>query len=291
MPRKEAIDLVRNRRGIDLLTRSVLRYMLGATRDSLMLFWISEIEVAKELEVGHRSVQRVFARLRLAGLIMPTVWPIHLAGPRRTQAVSYSVQVSVEGLDRLLTPAAYRATERSKRLGTTSNGRAEHHVQKADSPRPMDIGHHVPRANEFERHSRLKETGGGGDRESPTPPVVMEGSPKQAEPARKAADLKGKLRVLCAKLGYSTRSDALEELEAWLKGQGMRSWSLVEDFLQDSARAILPINQEAQTKGLYLRHVRPHYEAWRYVEEIQEGEAVTVPPELTPAMSSTCFPA
>ncbi len=133
-----------------------------------------------------------------------------------------------------------------------------------------------------------------GEEKAPTPPAIETTMEAKAETKREPeqrpkADANGRFRTLCARLGFSTRPDALEDLASWLKGQGFRSWSLIEDFLADSARAILPICQEARAKGLYLRHVRPHLDAWRYVEEIREDEASLFPAQLTPAMSSTCF--
>lgn len=169
LPRKEAIELVRQRRGIDLLTRSVLTHMLHATRDTLMLFWQSELRLAADLEVSHRTMQRIFHRLRLAGLIVQTVWPAHLAGARRTQAKSYSIQITPEGLARLQTPAEYLSSQRSKRAVTTSRWPDGHHVTVAESPRHGDVGHHVTVADDSKRQPRLEETE-RGDRPPPTPP-------------------------------------------------------------------------------------------------------------------------
>ncbi len=179
-PRQEAMALVRKHRGIDILARSVLFHMLESTRDSLMLFWKSEVELADIFEVSTRSMKRVFDRLRRAELLFPTAWPTALAGKRRTRVKSYALQVTEDRLLRLESPASYLRQKRSIRAPMVPQS---HQTNSATVANKWGHGGKINSAtvaHDSRETLRDKTETEERDRVPPSPPVVPSEDPKEA---------------------------------------------------------------------------------------------------------------
>lgn len=198
----------------------------------------SAATIARETGLHRVTVAGAIGHLRRIGALIPVGGA--RAALRQARAARHSIEYRIS-IDHL------PATDHPRRTGgQPCSPPLQGHV--ARDCKGMSSGTTSP-----SQKTEPEERGGG---EPPPPPI----STKQSEArATSREDHRQRLRRLCARLGYSTRPDAIDELLEWLKGLGFVTWGVVEDFLTSAARRA---SQEAKGRGLYLRDVRPHYATW-----------------------------
>lgn len=205
--------------------KQVLAVMATFARADGTSCYPSVERISRETGLGERTVERALAHLRRLGAIVPLTSV--LDARRNHHAREYRITI-----DHL--PATPRAT------ATMAEG----------LPPQAAGGYRLDGAPSVQ--GEIVSEGGG--RKAPTPPTPVSSN---------GSGRRDRIRILSARLGYSTRPDAVEELEAWLLGEGFKSMERVAEFMGYAA------NQTAPTGGgLFLRHVRGLLPGWLEVPAV-----------------------